>query len=51
MIEVRLLNGQTTKAGLTRKKLAGQFTLNRGPQKLTDFDNTVFYQMKVDQIR
>lgn len=51
MIEVRLLNGQTTKAGLTKKKLAGQFTLNRGPQKVTDFDNTVFYQMKVDQIR
>jgi hypothetical protein len=51
MIEVRLLNGQTTKAGLTKKKLAGTFTLNRGPQKVTDFDNTVFYQMKVDQIR
>ena len=51
MIEVRLLNGQTTKAGLTKKKLAGTFILNRGPQKVTDFDNTVFYQMKVDQIR
>ncbi len=51
MIEVRLLNGQTTKAGMTKKKLAGTFTLNRGPQKVTDFDNTVFYQMKVDQIR
>ena len=51
MIEVRLLNGQTTKAGLTKKKLAGTFILNRGPQKLPDFDNTVFYQLKVDQIR
>lgn len=51
MIEVRLLNGQTTKAGLTKKKLAGTFTLNGRQQKVTDFDNTVFYQMKVDQIR
>ena len=51
MIEVRLLNGQFTKAGLTKKKLAGTFTLNRGPQKVTDFDNNVFYQMKVDLIR
>ena len=51
MIDVRLLNGQTTKPSLMKKKLAGTFTLNRGPQKVTDFDNTVFYQMKVDQIR
>ena len=51
MIEINLLNGQTTKAGLTKKKLAGTFMLNQGPQKVTDFDNNVFYRMKVDQIR
>lgn len=51
MIEINLLNGQTTKAGLTKKKLAGTFMLNRGSQKVTDFDNNVFYRMKVDQIR
>lgn len=51
MIEVTLHGGQTTKAGLIKKKLAGEFKLNRAPQKLTDFDNTVFYRMKVDQIK
>lgn len=51
MIEITLVGGQTTKAGLTKKKLAGTFVLNQAPQKLTDFDNTVFYRMKVDQLR
>jgi len=51
MIEVRLLNRLSIKGGFTKKKLAGRFTLNRGPQKVTDFDNSVFYQLKVDQIR
>lgn len=51
MIEVTLTGGQTTKAGLTKKKLAGTFSLNIAPQQITDFDNAVFYRMKVDQIR
>ena len=51
MIEINLLGGATTKAGLTKKKLAGTFKLNQAPQKITDFDNTVFYRMKVDQVR
>jgi hypothetical protein len=51
MIEVTLKGGQSTKAGMTKKKLAGTFTLNQAPQKHTDFDNTVFYRMKVDQVR
>ncbi|MGI9469888.1 MAG: DUF3299 domain-containing protein [Rubripirellula sp.] len=51
MIEITLTSGQTTKAGLTKKKLAGTFTLNRAPQQVTDFDNRVFYRMKVQQIR
>ena len=51
MIEVTLGGGQTTKAGLTKKKLAGTFVLNQAPQKLSDFDNRVFYRMKVDQLR
>ncbi len=51
MIEVNLLGGETTKAGMTKKKLAGTFKLNQAPQQVTDFDNTVFYRMKVDQVR
>jgi len=51
MIEVTLRGGQTTKAGMTKKKLAGTFTLNQAPQSITDFDNSVFYRLKVDQVR
>ena len=51
MIAITLTGGQTTKAGLTKKKLAGTFSLNRAPQRVTDFDNSVFYRMKVNQIR
>ena len=51
MIEINLLGGATTKAGMTKKKLAGTFKLNQAPQRITDFDNTVFYRMKVDQVR
>ena len=51
MIEVALVNGETTKAGLIKKKLAGTFMVNRAPQRVTDFDNTVFYRMNVDLCR
>jgi hypothetical protein len=48
MIEVTLGGGQTTRAGLTKKKLAGTFNLNRAPRQVTDFDNALFYRMNVD---
>jgi hypothetical protein len=51
MIEVTLMDGQATKAGLTKKKLAGTFILNDSPHRITDFDNVVFYRMNVDIIR
>lgn len=51
MIEVTLVGGDSTKAGLTKKKLAGTFVLNQAPQLVTDFDNAVFYRMQVDIIR
>jgi len=51
MIEVTLIGGDTTKAGLTKKKLAGTFVLNQAPQQVTDFDNAVFYRMQVDIVR
>ncbi len=51
MIEVTLLDGQATKAGLTKKKLAGEFSVNQVARKVTDFDNNVFYRMKVDIIQ
>lgn len=46
MIEVTLTGGETVKGGMTRRKLAGKFTLNKIPQKQTDFDNAVFYRLK-----
>ncbi|WP_236622363.1 DUF3299 domain-containing protein [Novipirellula maiorica] len=51
MIEVTVTNGKNVKAGLTKRKLAGKFQLNRTPQKLTDFDNNIFYRIKADQVR
>lgn len=51
MIEVTLQRGQTVKAGLTQRKLAGEFILNRFPQRQPGFDNGIFYRMRVDQIR
>ena len=51
MIEITLQGGQTTKAGLKKKKLAGKFKVNRAPQKLTDFDNNIFYRMSVDVVK
>jgi hypothetical protein len=51
MIEVTLTGGQTVRAGLTKLKLAGKFMLNPQAQKAADFDNQIFYQMRVDQLR
>ena len=51
MVEVTLLGGQVTEAGLTKKKLAGEFSVNNAPRRVTDFDNNVFYRMKVDIIK
>ena len=51
MIEVTLTGGQTIKSGITRRKVAGKFTLNRIPQSLTDFDNVIFYRLKADQVK
>lgn len=51
MIEVTLHGGQTTKASLMKKKLAGEFRVNRAPEKLTDFENNVFYRLKVEHIK
>ncbi|MEM8910870.1 MAG: DUF3299 domain-containing protein [Planctomycetota bacterium] len=49
MIEVTLPPGNAVKAGLTKRKLAGTFRLNRRPQKKSEFDNVLFYKMIVDQ--
>ncbi len=51
MIEVTLTNGETIKAGMTKIKLAGTFTVNRAPQTVADFENALFYRMRVDEIR
>ena len=51
MIEVALPAGNSVRAGMTKRKLAGTFKVNRIPQKKTDFDNVMFYKMKVDQYK
>ena len=51
MIEVTLTGGQTIQSGMTRRKVAGKFLLNRRPQSLSDFDNVVFYRLKADQVK
>lgn len=51
MIEVTLTGGQTVRAGMTKLRLAGKFMLNGQAQKTADFDNQIYYQMRVDQVR
>lgn len=51
MVEVTLSGGQSTVANLRKKKLAGKFRVNQAPQSLTDFDNSVFYRLRADQIK
>ena len=51
MIEVTLTGGQTAKAGLIKKKLAGEFKLNSAPMDISGFEQPLFYQLRVDQIR
>lgn len=51
MIEVTLTKGQTVRAGLRRMKLAGRFTVNPYNHRAADFDNPVYYQMRVEHIR
>ncbi|MCC9599143.1 hypothetical protein LOC67_01125 [Stieleria sp. JC731] len=51
MIEVTLTGGETVKGGMTRRKLAGKFILNKVPQNRTDFDNSVFYRVKGTSVK
>ncbi|MCC9644870.1 DUF4190 domain-containing protein [Rhodopirellula sp. JC740] len=49
MIEVTLPPGESVRAGLTKRKLAGTFRVNRIPQSKDDFKNSMFYKIRVDQ--
>ncbi|MEO9591028.1 MAG: hypothetical protein ABJG45_05565, partial [Rhodopirellula bahusiensis] len=51
MIEVTLPPGEAVRAGLTKRKLAGTFKVNRVPQSKDDFENAMFYKMRVDQYK
>lgn len=51
MIEVNLPPGHSVRASVTKRKLAGEFKVNRMPQKKSDFDNALFYKMQVDQFK
>lgn len=50
MIEVTLTKGQTIRAGLTQRKLAGKFTIIPYTQSSPGFDNQIYYQMRVDHV-
>lgn len=51
MVEVTLSGGQSTVANMRKKKLAGKFRVNQAPQSLNDFDNSVFYRLRADQVK
>lgn len=52
MIEVTLTNGQSIRAGgMSKRKLAGKFTINKFDHRAADFDNQIYYRLRVDQIR
>jgi hypothetical protein len=51
MIEVTLIGGQTVSSTMRRRKLAGTFSLNRIPQRRSDFDNTIYYRLRADQVK
>lgn len=51
MIEVTLLDGKSVKGGMTQRKLAGKFSLNKMPHQQTDFDNAVFYRLKGNKVK
>lgn len=51
MIEVTLMGGQTVKGGLTRRKVAGKFSVNQVPTTQADFDNAVFYRLKGKKLK
>lgn len=51
MIEVTLPPGEAVRAGLSQRKLAGTFRVNRIPQSKEDFKNIMFYKMRVDQYK
>lgn len=48
MVEVKLPPGQTVRASVMQRKLAGKFRVH-SPKKKADFDNALFYKMQVDQ--
>ncbi|MEM6687812.1 MAG: hypothetical protein AAF664_00205 [Planctomycetota bacterium] len=51
MVEVTLMGNQRTIANLRKKKLAGTFKVAPVGSKLNEFDNAIFYRMKVDQLK
>lgn len=51
MIEVTLTQGKTVRGGLTKRKLAGKFTVNEHARSTAGIDNQLFYQLRVDDIR
>lgn len=51
MIEVTLVGGQTVRAGLTKRKLAGKFLVDSRGGNSKDFDNPVYYRLRAEYIK
>ncbi len=51
MIEVTLMGGQTVRAGLTKRKLAGKFLVDPRGASSNDFSNPVFYRLRAEYSR
>ncbi len=48
MIDVNTHGDVAVTGGWGKKKLAGQFTLNKSPGAMKGFDNQIFYELSVD---
>lgn len=51
MVEVTLVGGQTVRAGLTKRKLAGKFLVDPRGGNNNDFDNPVYYRLRAEYIK
>lgn len=51
MIDVTLTGGQTVQSNVLIKKLAGEFQVLPYGMEMPGFENGIFYQFKVDQVR
>lgn len=51
MMEVVLTGGQTVRGGLSKIKLAGEFTITPMARQRADFENPCFYRLRADYVK